>query len=163
MDTASLAKLNQLHPKLRAIAIVAYTEACHQTPVNVHPFITEAWRSFNESEHLYQLGRTIVNPDGKSAAKPMGDIVSDATPGLSWHNYGLAFDIAFLVNGKEDYNANQVVTDIMKSHGFTWGGDFAGNFQDPPHFEMKYGYNIHQLLAKYLAKDFRPGTQYLNI
>lgn len=89
-DLKSIARLQELHPKIRDKALDAYNEAVRFTPVGVHPFITEAFRSFEKSDHLYALGRTIVNPDGKSKDKPMGNIVSNAKAGQSYHNYGLA-------------------------------------------------------------------------
>ena len=164
-DLKSLQRLQQLHPKIRNKAIDAYNEAVKITPVGVHPFITQTIRSFDESTHLYALGRTIVNPDGKSAKKPMGNIVSNSKAGQSYHNYALALDFVLLINGKEswDIDANwMVVVNVFKKHGFTAGIDFK-TFKDAPHFEMTLGNNWRTLLAKYNAKDFIEGTNYLNL
>lgn len=164
---SSIKQLNTLHPKLREIAIQAYNEAIKATPLGVHPIISQGYRSFEESDKLYQLGRTIINPDGKSANKPMGDIVSNAKAGQSWHNYGLAVDFALLINGKtywDQTNPNWItVVNCFKKYGFTWGGDWKGNFKDYPHLEMKFGHTLAELQAKHNAKDFIPGTDYVNI
>ena len=71
-----------------------------------------------------------------------------------------------MVNGKQVWDVNHdwmTVVNIFKSHGFNWGGDFAGSFKDYPHLEMKFGTNWQALLAKYNAGDFITGTQYVNI
>lgn len=153
MDS-SLAQLNTLHPKLRDIAIKAYNEAVQATPAGVHPIITQGYRTFAESDKLYQQGRTTP-----------GEIVSNAKAGQSWHNYGLAVDIGLIINGKQSWKVDQnwmTVVNIFKEHSFTWGGDWKG-FKDYPHLEMKFGHTLSELLAKHNASDFIPGTQYVNI
>lgn len=155
MDS-SINQINTLHPKLRPIALEAYNEAVKATPVGVHPIITQGYRTFEESDKLYQQGRTTP-----------GEIVSNAKAGQSWHNYGLAVDFALVINGETIWNQNNphwsTVVNIFKSHGFNWGGDFAGSFKDYPHLEMKFGHTLFDLLAKHNAGDFIPGTTYVNI
>jgi D-alanyl-D-alanine dipeptidase len=149
-------QINTLHPKLRAIALQAYNEAVQATPKGVHPIITQGYRTFEESDKLYQQGRTTP-----------GEIVSNAKAGQSWHNYGLAIDIALVIDGKtiwDQHNPNwMTVVNIFKSHNFTWGGDFPGSFKDYPHLEMKMGHTLSELKAKHDASDFIPGTTYVNI
>lgn len=152
--SASIDQINTLHPKLRDIALQAYNEAVQATPAGVHPIITQGYRTFEESDKLYQQGRTTP-----------GEIVTNAKPGQSWHNYGLAIDFCLLINDNESWKVDDnwmEVVNIFKSHGFTWGGDWTG-FKDYPHLEMKFGYTISQMLAKYQACDFIEGTQYVNI
>lgn len=154
MDTKSIALLQLLHPDIMDKAIDAYNEAVKATPVGVHPSITQTMRTFAESDALYAQGRT----------KP-GDIVTNAKAGQSYHNYGLALDFVLIVNGKTDWTVNpnwMVVVNIFKAHGFTWGGDWK-SFKDQPHLEMRLGYSVSQLLAKYNAKDFIPNTNYLKL
>lgn len=154
--SASVDQINTLHPKLRAIALQAYNEAVQATPVGVHPIITQGYRTFEESDKLYQQGRTTP-----------GEIVSNAKAGQSWHNYALAIDFALIVNGKTIWDQNNphwmTVVDTFKRHGFTWGGDFAGSFKDYPHLEQKFGHTLSELLAKHNAGDFIDGTTYVNI
>lgn len=155
MDTLSTEKLQLLHPKLRDIALQAYEEAVSATPVGVHPVIDQTYRTFAESDALYAQGRTTP-----------GSIVSNAKAGQSYHNYALALDFHLLINGKDSWDTDDnwmKVVDIFKSHGFTWGGDFAGNFKDYPHLENRFGYNWRDLLAKHDAGDFINGTTYVNI
>ncbi|HEY8928673.1 MAG TPA: M15 family metallopeptidase [Mucilaginibacter sp.] len=165
MDDRSLKNLNTLHPKFRQPAIDAWAEAQAAMPANTKIIVVQGLRSFAESDALYQLGRTVVNPDGKTAEKPMGDIVTKAKAGQSYHNYGLAFDFAMVTNGKNDYiigpNWMKVVS-IMEAHGMFWGGNFSGKFKDGPHFENRYGHNWKDLLKLYNAGKFIEGTEYVD-
>lgn len=156
METKSIARLQQLHPICREKAIDAYNEAVKSTPVGVHPFIDQTYRSFEESDHLYQQGRTTP-----------GEIVSNAKGGQSFHNYGLALDFHLQINGRDvwdETNPNwMVVVNVFKKYGFNWGGDFAGKFKDYPHLEYKGGYTLAKLQALHKAGDFIPGDTYLNL
>lgn len=152
---SSIEQLNTLHPKLRDIAIKAYNEAVKATPFGVHPIITQGYRSFAESNKIYQQGRTTP-----------GEIVSNAKAGQSWHNWGLAVDICLLVNGVRSWKVDanwMIVVNTFKKYGFTWGGDFSGNFKDYPHLEMKMGHTLSGLMTKHNNHDLIPGTQYVNI
>lgn len=142
METKSIERLNQLHPKIRQDAIDAYNEAVKATPIGVHPYIDQTIRSFDESDALYAQGRT----------KP-GSIVTQAKAGQSYHNYGLALDFHLQINGKDIWDENNPnwikVVNIFKKHGFTWGGNFSGKFKDYPHLEKTLGYNWRELLQRH--------------
>lgn len=151
---ASLDQIATLHPKLREIATQAYNKAVQSTPIGVHPIITQGYRTFAESDKLYQQGRTTP-----------GEIVSNAKAGQSFHDYGLAVDICILINGQEDWTVNDnwmQVVNIFKGLGFEWGGDWH-SIKDNPHLQMSYGYTWQQLLEKYNNKDYISGTEYVNI
>jgi len=155
MDIRSETALLTLHPKFRPSAIAAWAEAQAAMPSNVKIVVVQGLRSFSESEALYAQGRT----------KP-GPIVTKATAGQSYHNYGLAFDFAMITDGKDDDQVGPnwlKVVSIMQLHGMFWGGNFPEGFHDNPHFENRYGLNWRLMLAKHNAKDFIPGTTYINI
>ncbi|WPU94276.1 M15 family metallopeptidase [Mucilaginibacter sabulilitoris] len=167
MDPQSQKFFNLLHPKLIDDAIAAWT-IC-QTDLLDHPnvqiTVTQSLRTFEESDELFKLGRTKVNPDGRSPSKPFGNIVTNAPGGSSYHNYGLAFDFKMITNGHDDWDVGPLwrrVAATMKEHGWTWGGDFK-KLADAPHFEKTFGFNWKALLVKHNAGDFIPGTQYVNI
>jgi peptidoglycan L-alanyl-D-glutamate endopeptidase CwlK len=167
MDPQSLKYLKLLHPRLIDDAITAWT-AC-QSQLTDHPTvkitITQSLRTFAQSDGLYQLGRTKVNPDGQSPSKPFGNKVTNAPGGRSFHNYGLAFDFKMITNGHDDWVVGplwQRVAATMKAHGWVWGGDFK-KLYDAPHFEKTFGYTWNKLLIKYNANDFIPGTLYVNL
>ena len=155
MDQRSLAALGTLHPKFKPIALAAWAEAQAAMPSNVRIIAVQGLRTFAESDADYAQGRTTP-----------GQIITKAAAGQSYHNYGLAFDMAMITNGKDDNTVGPnwlKVVQIMESHGMTWGGHFPDGFHDDPHFENRYGYNWRDLCAKYRTGDFITGTSYVNI
>ena len=88
--------------------------------------VTSTLRSFDEQAELFAIGRS----------KP-GEKVTNAEPGKSWHNFGLAFDVVPLVNGKAVFDSPfwNRIGELGKQVGLTWGGDFQ-SFKDKPHFEF---------------------------
>jgi peptidoglycan L-alanyl-D-glutamate endopeptidase CwlK len=98
-----------------------------------------------EQDALYAQGR---NAPGK--------IVTYAKGGSSYHNYGLAFDIALATQGgvswdtKADINDNPIpdffeVGKIGEECGLEWGGRWRGKKQDLPHFQFTFGLTIPEL------------------
>lgn len=93
-------------------------------------------RSMEEQARIYAQGRTTP-----------GRIVSNAKPGSSFHNFGLAMDCGvFKKNGARfDYldktspatadRFHRLAGAMAKAHGLRWGGTFR-NFEDIPHFEL---------------------------
>ena len=92
-------------------------------------------RSWAQQAALYAQGRT----------KP-GRIVTKARPGSSWHNYGLAIDLALFRAGvyldeKNPRLADQVYRDLgslAKSMGIEWAGEWK-SFPETPHFQFRPG------------------------
>lgn len=117
-----------------------------------------------ESARLYALGRTIRNPDGAGPDKFMGDIVSWAQPWQSWHNYGLAFDLAFVnEKGKFWWPADesphwQTLGAMGEGLGLIWGGRWPKPKTDFPHFELR-----GKILGVKMAKEilFEKGIETL--
>lgn len=96
-----------------------------------HPYVVSGFRSFNEQNDLYAQGRT----------KP-GQKVTWVRGGGSWHNYGLAVDIAFW-NSRgtgpswSESNPWHLIGQEGRAAGFTrWGGEFG----DRPHLEHHPGW-----------------------
>lgn len=90
--------------------------------------IVQATRTMGEQEKVYAQGRT----------EP-GKIVSNARPGDSYHNYGLAVDVvpkAYL--NLPSWNPTgalwQRIGSIGKANGLEWGGDWGQ--PDLPHFQL---------------------------
>ncbi|MEW6738126.1 MAG: M15 family metallopeptidase [Acidobacteriota bacterium] len=97
--------------------------------------ITETLRSFERSAELYAQGRN---------GRP-GPIVTNAKPGQSLHNFGLAVDCYPIVNGKPvtDFDRYPHLMDVMKKAAqlaaqcsIEWGGNWL-RFRDLPHFQDK--------------------------
>lgn len=125
--------IEKLHPSIRPRAIAFLADAWD---AGVELVVTSGYRTFAEQDALYKKGRT----------EP-GKIVTNAKAGESWHNYGLAFDVAFVKadgtiwwpNGSEWADLAQ----IGKANGLEWGGDYK-TIYDPPHFAYHPGLTIEQ-------------------
>jgi D-alanyl-D-alanine dipeptidase len=101
--------------------------------------VTQGLRTMEEQAALYAQGRTAPGP-----------VVTNAKPGSSWHNFGLAFDVAVVQGGKPTWPADealwQKVGALGKALGLTWGGDFM-NFPDRPHCQYTGGLTLEQARA----------------
>lgn len=155
-------RIQLLHPIIREQVSLLTNQANEQLKGRSQMRIVQGFRSFDEQQALYNQGRTTS-----------GKIVTNAKPGQSFHNYGLAIDFALLIDNKTiswDMKAdfdNDTVADWMEvvkvftRGGFEWGG--LWKFKDYPHFQLVKGYTWQQLLKKYNNKDFIPGTKYINL
>lgn len=115
--------LEDLHPlvieRARELVKLAETDG-------IEILVTSTLRTFEEQAELFAIGRT----------KP-GNKVTNAKAGESWHNFGLAFDVVPLVNGKAVWDTPfwNRIGELGKQVGLFWGGDFK-TFKDKPHFEF---------------------------
>lgn len=126
IDVSTEKKIMLLHPQIRGKATEFILKAYNLG----YPLrITSSLRTFEEQQKLYNQGRTTP-----------GNIITNAKPGQSYHNYGLAFDVVPIENGQVNWNSKNwdKIGQIGKSVGFKWGGDFK-TIIDKPHFEMNFG------------------------
>lgn len=92
--------------------------------------VTHTLRTMDEQAHLYAQGRTLP-----------GKRVTNAKPGQSAHNYGMAFDICFA--GKTPYPPEDdprwlQLGQLGESLGLSWGGPNGKGDDltwDRPHFQ----------------------------
>lgn len=94
--------------------------------------IFQGYRSWDDQDALYAKGRT----------KP-GKIVTQAKGGQSWHNFGLAADVVFKVNGKWSWDDSlpwDKLGEIGKTLGLEWGGDWGS--KDLDHFQWKMNFAL---------------------
>lgn len=140
----SLENLRGVHPDLVKVMI----EAIKYSPIDFTIF--SGVRTLQEQKDLYALGRTKVNPDGKSKSKPLGNIVTNANGvnNKSNHqvksdNFGHAIDFVPYVNGTLDWNTGRNFSSIANHIKNTannlgikisWGGNWK--FKDLPHIEL---------------------------
>lgn len=162
IDKVSEQRIMLLHPKVRDSGLKVLQRAAVELSGSAQLRIAQGLRTFPEQEKIYKQGRDPKFP---------GPIVTNARPGYSYHNYGLAFDIVLLINGKsisydmvKDFDGDGIadwkeIVKICQSDGWQWGD----TFKDYPHFQKTFGYEESVLLAKYNKKDFIPGTEYVNI
>lgn len=114
--------ISDLQPEFAVLVQRLLDESTRQ---GLRPFITDAYRTYDEQAALYAKGRTVP-----------GLIVTNAGPGDSWHNHRLAVDIGLLDSeNRLTYNGIDMVGRIGTNLGLTWGGSWRG-FQDKPHFEF---------------------------
>lgn len=125
--------INELDPSLRPKAVALLYAANNK---DIPLIVTSGYRSTESQETIWNQGR--ITP---------GPIVTHAKPGNSWHNYGLAFDVAILKDGKASWPENpklwKRIGAIGKLLGLTWGGDFPEGQRDLPHF----GYHPRMTIA----------------
>ena len=133
MDNLTLDRIKTAHPILREQLLAQYKEISAQLPAGVVLRFAYVFRSFAEQDALY-----------KQVPK-----VTKAKGGQSIHNYGLAFDIVLIINGKASWaiDSNWLkVVNYFKSKGWEWGGDWK-SFKDAPHFQKTFGYTWQECLA----------------
>jgi peptidoglycan LD-endopeptidase CwlK len=125
MDTVSEQRLSEVYPGLASkVRQMADTLAAEGTDIRV----TQSLRTMAEQEALYAEGRTAP-----------GSVVTDAKPGYSWHNFGLAIDVAPLTPQGPDWNTSHPVWGRIVAIGTALGMDSGSEwrtFPDWPHFQL---------------------------
>lgn len=128
-------RLEDLHPVVKKKA-EDFLHLCREKGLDV--LIYETLRTVQEQDELYAKGRT-----------KRGKIVTNARGGLSYHNYGLAFDCVPLVEGKAAWNRLDLFArlgQIGKAVGLEWGGDWP-RLKDYVHFQWTGGLKVQELLS----------------
>jgi len=137
-------KIKHLHPVFAKMLAETLLQA-RDEKLNVYLF--QGLRTFEEQDKLFAKGR---NEKGEIVDKRK--VVTYVKGGHSWHNYGLAGDIVFKdKNNRWSWRLShnwQLLGEIGKDNGLTWGGDFR-SFKDRPHFQYTGGLNIIEALIKY--------------
>ncbi len=107
-----MAKVHRLHPAFVEILEDVFAEAAE---MGILVRITSSFRSVAEQKGLFRR----FGP-GRAAR-----------PGGSFHNFGLAVDIA-----TSPADALDQVGLIAEDHGLRWGGRFTGGLREPWHIDM---------------------------
>lgn len=111
----------EIQPMIEGLIVAAFDDG-------VSLIVTDGFRSVAEQDRIFAQGRTTPGP-----------IVTGARGGSSWHNYGLAADVAVLVNGRATWPNDLAlwarIGALGKALGLRWGGDFPT--PDRPHFELR--------------------------
>lgn len=143
-DPISQKRALDLVPEVRA---KAYEFFGRLEAHGLRPRMVQGYRSFAEQNKLYAQGRSTA-----------GQVVTKAKGGESYHNYGLAFDIAFLnEDGSVDFNVSETVAKVGEDLGLEWGGRWV-EFQDKPHFQFTKGLTIAALLKNRALVDITFGS-----
>lgn len=140
---ASARNMGAVHPRTREYAM-EFIKRAYAAGLKV--LITSGLRTMEEQARLYGQGRASYVYNGKQYARA-GNVVTNAKPGQSVHNYGYAVDFALMLDSgavvwdlKKDDNDNGrsdwfEAAAIAKSMGFAWGGDWK-SFKDYPHIDL---------------------------
>ena len=169
-DNVTLKRIELLHPAIREEVKTLYLEQVVPALDGRSTCrISQGMRTVTEQDALYTQGRTrLYDTNGNRLG-----IVTNAKGGQSIHNYGLAFDIVMLIDGStpswdtvKDWDGDGTsdwmeVVNIFVENGWELGGNW--NFKDLPHLQKAFGYDWGQLMEKYNAQDFIPGTTYVNL
>jgi hypothetical protein len=133
-DIVTNTRISGLDSRLR-IPATDFINAAATQGVNLR--ITQGFRTFAEQDAFYAQGRTT-----------QGEIITNAKGGESYHNYGLAFDVVIMQNGKPVWQRlPNNIGDLGASFGFEWGGNWR-TFKDYPHFQMTFGQSFSDLQKK---------------
>lgn len=147
-------KIEDLHESTRGKAIL-FLERCAEQGNPV--LVTCTLRSLKEQAALYAQGREEISKvnafrafAGMPAIRGFSEnrIVTNAKPGDSLHNYGLAFDVVPLEAGKPIWDSGhpvwQLIGKIGKECGLEWAGDWK-KFKEFPHFQYTGGLTLAQI------------------
>lgn len=135
-DRVSDRRIKTLHPLIQCDVANIINEA--ESTLGIKFRVSQALRTIAEQDGLYAKGRTAP-----------GGIVTNARGGSSFHNYGLAFDVVIIRNGKAIWKdpGYRQLSSIASKYGFFWGGNFK-SLNDEPHFQKSYGKSTRQLFAQ---------------
>lgn len=141
-------KSAQTHKEVHARA-VELIRRCWKEDVFI--VFTDGLRTNIDQAALYGKGRRSYIYNGKQYGNPKVSRVTNAQPGSSMHNYGLALD--FVTCDGYGKNIDWVVgpkwrraAAIAKELGFEWGGDWK-SFYDAPHIEYNGGLSMARIRA----------------
>jgi peptidoglycan LD-endopeptidase CwlK len=125
MDAISEQRLAKVLPKL-ADMIRLLTLKIQQAGYGIR--VTQGLRTWEEQDALYQQGRTTP-----------GKIVTNAPPGHSYHNFGLAVDLVPIGDMGPDWDVQHPVWKMLVDEGRALGltaGALWRTFPDEPHFQL---------------------------
>jgi peptidoglycan L-alanyl-D-glutamate endopeptidase CwlK len=121
-DTLTDIRISKLHPNIRITVAEAINDFASK---GIYYRITSSLRSMAEQADLYAKGRTAS-----------GNIVTNAKPGYSFHNYGLAFDFVRIKNNAADWTVGSFkpMIDYMITKG--WQSGRYWSVPDWPHLQF---------------------------
>jgi len=142
------------------VKIGALLQACKDTGYEMRPFFTlrtplqqaGLWRqsrsTFQITERIDQLresGADFLAGVIESAGPQNGPQVTNAIPGLSWHQWGEAVDCFWLVEGRAEWSTRRKIDSVngyanyaqlAADDNLTPGGHWT-SFKDWPHIQLR--------------------------
>ncbi len=132
-DDTTNKQLQTLHPAVRQDFADFLDDVNNQLGIKLRAY--KGFRSNADQAKEYAKGRTAPGP-----------VSTWARPGESYHQYGMATDLAQLLpKGAVEFNNVpwDEIAKIAAVHGIDWGGRF--NMPDKGHFEKSLGHTTQQL------------------
>jgi len=125
-------------------------------------FVTSGGRGKAEQNALYALGRTVKNPTGACAKKPLGNIVTNAKFGQSAHSFMIGIDVTHDLDGNGDNGLQpdwnlpnyKILAEEAAKVGLESGVNWT-SFPDAPHLQLPI--SKHNIKLQDLAKIFESG------
>lgn len=145
IETKNLFRLNGVHPQLKR-KVTAMVELAAKEGFTLR--VVQGMRTFAEQDALFRQWRDGKDNDGDGRVDESDERVTRAAGGQSNHNYGVAADLAFVVNGKVSWD-DKLYSNIgrwAKAVGLDWGGNWK-KFKDLPHVELPNTPNWRAMLA----------------
>jgi len=142
-DPRSEQRIATLLPEVRPLARALVHKAA---ALGIQIRIISGFRTYEEQAVLYAQGRTAA-----------GRVVTNARPGYSNHNFGIAFDVGIFEGSRYLGESPQykAVGAIGMDIGLEWGGSWK-SLVDEPHFQLRpawaAGLPERQLLAELRAR-----------
>lgn len=151
--------LNDLEPEFR-VKVTALMSRCKAKGCEMRPYLTlrppeeqaKLWRQSRSREEvdsqiamLELEGAHFLARVLRSVGPQHGAPVTNALPGLSWHQWGEAVDCFWVVNGQAEWSASrmvggrngyQVMAAEAQAMGLTAGGLWS-SLKDWPHVQLR--------------------------
>jgi len=151
--------IDDLVSELRPMA-TTLIQNCRNRGIEMRPYETlrspieqgKIWRQSRTREQVQAKIRELQNAGAEylafsidSVGPQSGRHVTDAPPGLSWHQWGEAFDSFWVVNGAAEWSTTRKIDGLNGYHvyaeeaerlGLTAGGLWL-RFKDWPHAQLK--------------------------
>ena len=148
-------RISYLYPSMRSKVYRVIADINRITGKNLQ--VAQGLRSIDEQLELFKEGRELK--DGKWVVVDFMKIKTNSPPGMSFHNFGLAWDACFC--GEDPYLIRESKNTrnylwaqygrIGKAHGFEWSGDWhpLHGLAEVGHLQMRFGLTITQLMEIY--------------
>ena len=151
--------LNDLVPDFR-IQVEQLLAECESSGYTMKPFFTlrtpfeqgKLWRQSRSGQQVFQKINELKNMGAdflayciESVGPQQGRHVTNAIPGMSWHQWGEAVDCYWLLNGTAEWSTRKKINNVngyanyamlAKTHGLDAGGHWS-SFKDWPHVQFR--------------------------
>lgn len=154
-DTHSNNRIQKLHPGIRAKTIELINRAQDELNINLRINVDGNYRNDSDQLKLYCNDKNTGICEGVAKWDNTGDWKSNAKPGESYHNYGLAIDFSDIKNN----GTISHTTDWAKVAAIAQKIGFRNPLpaKDKAHFVMDFGFTTNELKERMSNGDLNDG------